>query len=60
MKKDTHHKRRRILRLILCGTLLSVLLSLSVFASDADTIKTLKEFNMPKNNIVSYICRWIG
>ena len=60
MKKKKASKKRRFLRCLLCVIVLIALLSITVLAADADTIKTLKEFDMPKNNIVSYVCRAIG
>lgn len=60
MKKKKISGKRRFLRCFLCVIVLIALLSITVLAADADTIKTLKEFDMPKNNIVSYVCRAIG
>ena len=52
--------KRRFLRCLLLTTIIAVLLTMTVLAADADTIRILKKFDMPQNNVVSYVCRWIG
>lgn len=58
-QKKTSQKRR-FLRCFLLTTIAALLLTMTVMAADADTIKILKKFDMPQNNVVSYVCRWIG
>ena len=52
--------KRRFLRCFLLTTIVAILLTMTVLADDADTINIIKEFDMPQNNVVSYVCRWIG
>ena len=52
--------KRRFLRCFLLTTIVAILLTMTVLAADADTIRILKKFDMPQNNVVSYVCRWIG
>lgn len=58
--KPHPHIRRS---LVLFGTLcaFAFLFSVDAYAlSDAEVITALERFEFPQNNIISYICRWLG
>lgn len=61
MSREKNNRKRHLLRCLIFVAVFVFIQSITVMAAtDAETIAILKEFNMPKNNIVSYVCRWIG